>query len=206
MSYAVDDMMEHIGLDAAYRESTHCTLYTVELHMHYLHEIKQSDWLAVSTSVLDSDRKRIHAGCEFLCPRIEGPAATAELMLLHVRQGEKPSVVSFPVDIEQRLASLRLSPEAAASGVSARARSSSGAARPACGLRHTTSDRAAQHRAHRRERVDRRRGGRQCHYRLSRHGVARASDARVDTERPFYRSIAELPGHSRCGFHRRAES
>ncbi len=114
MSYAVDDMMEHIGLDAAYRESTHCTLYTVELHMHYLHEIKQTDRLAVSTSVLDSDRKRIHAGCEFLCPRIDGPAATAELMLLHVRQGEKPSVVPFPAEIDQRLASLRLSPESAA--------------------------------------------------------------------------------------------
>jgi acyl-CoA thioester hydrolase len=114
MSYAIDDMMDHLGLDAAYRAKTHCTLYTVELHMHYFHEIKSSDELAVSTSILDSDRKRIHAGCDFHCPRIEGPAATAELMLLHVQQGEKPSVASFPVDIEQRLASLRLSPEAAA--------------------------------------------------------------------------------------------
>ena len=114
MSYAVDDVMEHLGLDAAYRERTHCTLYTVELHMHYFHEIKGSDELAVSTSILDSDRKRIHAGCDFLCPRIEGPAATAELMLLHVQQGEKPSVVSFPPDIERRLERLRLSPESAA--------------------------------------------------------------------------------------------
>jgi acyl-CoA thioester hydrolase len=114
MSYAVDDVMEHLGLDAAYRERTHCTLYTVELHMHYFHEIKGSDELAVSTSILDSDKKRIHAGCDFLCPRIEGPAATAELMLLHVQQGEKPSVVSFPPDIVQRLEGLKLSPELAA--------------------------------------------------------------------------------------------
>jgi acyl-CoA thioester hydrolase len=114
MSYAVDDVMEHLGLDAAYRERTHCTLYTVELHMHYFHEIKSTDELVVSTAILDSDKKRIHAGCHFLCPRIEGPAAAAELMLLHVKQGEKPSVVSFPADIEQRLASLTLSPESAA--------------------------------------------------------------------------------------------
>jgi acyl-CoA thioester hydrolase len=114
MSFAVDDMMDHLGLDAAYRETTHCTLYTVELHMHYFHEIKESDRLTVSTSILDSDRKRIHAGCEFLCPRIDGPAATAELMLLHVKQGATPSVVSFPADIDKRLESLRLSPEAAA--------------------------------------------------------------------------------------------
>jgi acyl-CoA thioester hydrolase len=114
MSFAVDDMMEHVGLDEGYRERTHCTLYTVELHMHYLHEIKDTDQLTVSTSVLDSDRKRIHAGCDFLCPRIEGPAATAELMLLHVQQGEKPRVVAFPAEIDQRLESLRLSPEAVA--------------------------------------------------------------------------------------------
>jgi acyl-CoA thioester hydrolase len=114
MSYAVDEVMEHLGLDAAYRERTHCTLYTVELHMHYLHEIKQTDRLTVSTSVLDSDRKRIHAGCDFLCSRIDGPAATAEIMLLHVQQADPPSVVSFPPEIEQRLESLRLAPEAAA--------------------------------------------------------------------------------------------
>jgi acyl-CoA thioester hydrolase len=120
MSYAVDDMMEHLGLDAAYRQSTHCTLYTVELHVHYFHEIKASDELTVSTQVIDSDTKRIHAGCDFRCPRIEGPAATAELMLLHVQQGKKPSVVSFPAEIEQRLASLRLPPEAAAQRVGSR--------------------------------------------------------------------------------------
>ena len=50
MSFAVDDMMEHLGLDAAYRERTHCTLYTVELHMHYFHEIKATDRLTVSTA------------------------------------------------------------------------------------------------------------------------------------------------------------
>ena len=82
--------------------------------MHYFHEVKDTDRLTVSTQVLDSDRKRIHAGCDFLCPRIDGPAATAEIMLLHVHQGEKPSVVSFPAEIEKRLESLKLSPEAAA--------------------------------------------------------------------------------------------
>jgi acyl-CoA thioester hydrolase len=114
MSSAVDEMMEHLGLDAAYRERTHCTLYTVELHMHYFHEIKDTDRLTVATQILDSDRKRIHVACDFLCPRIEGPAATAEVMLLHVQQGEKPSVVSFPADIDKRLESLRIPSDAAA--------------------------------------------------------------------------------------------
>ena len=47
MSYAIDDIMDHLGLDAPYRERTRCTLYTLELHMRYLHEVKSTDDLAV---------------------------------------------------------------------------------------------------------------------------------------------------------------
>ncbi len=105
MSYAVDDVMDHLGFDAAYRERTHCTLYTLELHIHYLHEIKSSDELTVATSVLDYDRKRIHAACDFLCPRIDEPAALADLMLMHVHQGEKPASAPFPPEVAARLES-----------------------------------------------------------------------------------------------------
>ena len=36
-SYAVDAVMDALGLDAAYRADTNCTLYTLEMHIHYLH-------------------------------------------------------------------------------------------------------------------------------------------------------------------------
>jgi acyl-CoA thioester hydrolase len=114
MSYAIDDVMDHLGLDAAYRDRTGCTLYTVELHIHYLHEIKSSDQLEVHTRVLDVDRKKFHAACDFLCPRIEGPAAVADLLLLHVHQGDKPSVAPFPPEILERLERLKLDPAALA--------------------------------------------------------------------------------------------
>ena len=121
LSYAIDEVMDHLGLDAAYRERTHCTLYTLEWHMHFLHEIKGTDQLSVTTSVLDADRKRIHAGCDFHCPRVEGPAATAEVMLLHVHQGEKPASASFPPEVQARLETLKLSPAAlAARGLGSR--------------------------------------------------------------------------------------
>jgi acyl-CoA thioester hydrolase len=121
MSYAVDEVMDHLGLDAAYRERTRCTLYTLELHIHYLHEVKSTDQLTVATSVLDFDRKRILAGCEFACPRAAAPVATAELMLLHVHQGDKPSSASFPPEVERQLETLKLSPTAlAARGLGSR--------------------------------------------------------------------------------------
>jgi acyl-CoA thioester hydrolase len=121
MSSAIDDVMDRLGLDAAYRVRTGCTLYTLELHVHYLHEVKSSDELTVATSILDFDRKRIHAACDFACPRVSDPVATTELMLLHVRQGEKPSSASFPPEVVQRLEALKLTPAAlAARGLGSR--------------------------------------------------------------------------------------
>ena len=110
-SYAIDDLMDHLGLDAAYRERTHCTLYTLEVHLHYLHEVKSADDLRVVSSILDFDRKRIHVGCRFICSRVSEQVATAEMMLLHVHQGEKVGVVAFPDEISAKLAALQVSPE-----------------------------------------------------------------------------------------------
>jgi acyl-CoA thioester hydrolase len=109
-SYAVDDVMDQLGLDAAYRERTHCTLYTLEVHLHYLHEVKSSDDLAVISSILDFDRKRIQIGCRFVCSRVSEPVATAEMMLLHVHQGDKPRVASFPDEVSANLEALKVSP------------------------------------------------------------------------------------------------
>lgn len=114
LSHAVDEVMNHLGLDAAYRERTRCTLYTLELHMHFLHEVKESDGLTVATSVLDFDRKRIHAACDFFCPRLGEAVATAEVMLLHVHQGDKPASASFPPQVLERLEAVKLAPAALA--------------------------------------------------------------------------------------------
>jgi acyl-CoA thioester hydrolase len=111
-SYAVDEVMDYLGIDAAYRARTNCTLYTLEVHLHYLHEVKSSDELNVTTTILDFDRKRIHAGCRFSCPRVEAAVATAEMMLLHVHQGEKPASAPFPDDVTRKLEGLAKHPAA----------------------------------------------------------------------------------------------
>ncbi len=88
--------MDHLGLDAAYRQRTHCTLYTLEEHIHFLHEVRSSDEIAVATTILDFDHKRIHAGFQFTCARLDSPAATVDMMLLHVHQGATPASAPFP--------------------------------------------------------------------------------------------------------------
>jgi acyl-CoA thioester hydrolase len=107
-SFAIDAVMDHLGLDAAYRQRTHCTLYTLELHIHYLREVKGSDDLSVTSSVLDFDRKRIHLACRLDCSRLGGePAATADFMLLHVHQGEQVRAAPFPDDVMSALEQLQ---------------------------------------------------------------------------------------------------
>ena len=113
-SLAIDDAMDHLGLDSAYRQRTACTLYTLEMHLHYLHEVKATDELTVETSILDADRKRFHAGSLFRCARLPEPVAIADAMLLHVHQGDKVTTAPFPAGIEARLQALKLSPEAVA--------------------------------------------------------------------------------------------
>jgi len=111
-SYAIDGLMDHLGLDSAYRESTHCTLYTLEMHFHFLHEVKGSDDLQIITSILDFDRKRIHVGCTFVCSRLDEPVATADMMMMHVHQGDKPASAAFPEAVIATLNSLKLLPAA----------------------------------------------------------------------------------------------
>lgn len=103
-SQAVDALMDEVGIDQPYRAATACTLFTLELHLHYLNEIKASDTISVRSRVLGVDAKRIHLGLALSCPRLAEPAALGEFMLLHVRQGPATKSAEFPAAIRQRLA------------------------------------------------------------------------------------------------------
>jgi acyl-CoA thioester hydrolase len=107
VSLATDALMDRVGLDAAYRARTRCTLYTVEMHVHFLHEVKQRDTVDVAVRIAGLDQKRIHAAFE-MERRGQAPvAAVAEVMLLHVRQqGDTVAVVPFPPQVSTALAQL----------------------------------------------------------------------------------------------------
>jgi acyl-CoA thioester hydrolase len=118
LSLAIDALMERIGVDAAYRQRTGCTLYTLETHLHYLHEVKQDDTVMVTLRIAGADAKRIHAALELLRAGHNGVAASAEAMLLHVcQQSESVHSTHFPPPIAAAIAQLQaasagLQPEA----------------------------------------------------------------------------------------------
>jgi acyl-CoA thioester hydrolase len=106
-SYAVDALMEQLGMDAPYREQSGCTLYTVEMHTHFLREIAANDRVEVRVRVLGTDKKRIHAALELVCEGSEAAAATCEVMLLHVCQTPTVHTAPFPEQIAAAIAELR---------------------------------------------------------------------------------------------------
>jgi acyl-CoA thioester hydrolase len=102
-SLATDALMDRIGLDESYRTRTRCTLYTLEMHIHFLHEVKDTDVVDVSVRILGTDRKRIHAAFDMYCARYPDPVSTAELMLLHVYQGAEAKSQAFPPEVVEAL-------------------------------------------------------------------------------------------------------
>ena len=83
-SFATDALMDAIGLDAAGRAAGHSSIYTLESHIHYLHEVKLGSAVQVHTRLLGVDAKRLHVCQEMRVPDREGPVAVSEQMLLHV--------------------------------------------------------------------------------------------------------------------------
>ena len=99
VSYATDALMERLGMDAAYRSRTGCTLYTLELHLHFLKEVKQDRTVVAAARLLAADRKRLHVAFELSCQSDAEPSAGAELMLLHVHRGTAVRSHVFPPQV-----------------------------------------------------------------------------------------------------------
>jgi acyl-CoA thioester hydrolase len=107
LSDAIDALMDRVGIDAAYRVRTRNTLYSLEMHMHWLEEVKADDELEIVGYLLAADSKRLHVACDVRIARRPGPVATAEFMLLHVHQGEKPSAATFPPEVAAAIERLK---------------------------------------------------------------------------------------------------
>ncbi len=67
-SHATDAMMDQIGLDAAERERTKHSLFTAELHLNYLKEVKVGTEVRVETTFLGHDAKRSTSSTPCIAP------------------------------------------------------------------------------------------------------------------------------------------
>lgn len=115
--HATDAMMIETGLHAGYRETTGCSLYTVEAHIRYLDDVAEGAHLAVRTRILGADAKKarfthelyVVEGPEAQIAPDAAPVATTELLALHVDQNAGKST-PFPDTIRAHLSSLAETP------------------------------------------------------------------------------------------------
>lgn len=98
--FATDQVMDQLGLDAAYRESAKASLYTVESHIRYLDEAALGDRLAVVPHLVSVGEKKLHLAYEmYVGDRL---VSTEEIMALHVDQAED-RVVPFLAPVTERI-------------------------------------------------------------------------------------------------------
>ncbi len=115
--HAVDSFLNHIGIGEDYREDTGHSVFVVEAHITYEHELHAGDGLRIITRVLGHDEKRLQVFQHMY--RMEGNgggngdnrgepgalAATNELMFLHVNL-ESRRTAAFPEQAKERITRL----------------------------------------------------------------------------------------------------
>jgi carnitine 3-dehydrogenase len=80
---ATDALLAHLGLGPEYIESVG-SYYTVETHICHIGQLRAGDHVTVATQVLGGDEKRLHVFHQVTARDADGPAATAEHLVLHV--------------------------------------------------------------------------------------------------------------------------
>src|ERR1700760_1583600 len=83
-SFATDVLIDLIGLPDAVRKERQRSIYTLEAHINYLHEIKEGAQVRVDMRLLGHDAKRLHLYLEMFAGDGDEPVAAGEQMLLHV--------------------------------------------------------------------------------------------------------------------------
>lgn len=112
-SYAVDEVMIALGMDAAYREATKGSLFVVEDHTFYLRELHVGAEFTITSYVVDYDEKRIYLRQEMHA--LDTLRAVYESLQLHVsRSGGVAKAAPMPSPVLAALEAAKVSAAEAA--------------------------------------------------------------------------------------------
>ena len=97
-SRGAEALVEHAGIDDAYRATRRMGLFTVEHHLAYYGELRRGDTFSVHARVLERSDKVLHL-MTFLVDRSANRLAnTLEILLVHVDL-ETRRAIGLPADI-----------------------------------------------------------------------------------------------------------
>lgn len=81
---ATDALLDRLGLGETYRKSSGHSIYVLETHVTYEHELRADEPLAITTQLIDADQKRLHFFHRMTHAKAGYLAATTEILALHV--------------------------------------------------------------------------------------------------------------------------
>lgn len=102
---ALDSVFDTLGIGAEYVRTRGASVFTAEIHVHYLDELTLEDPLRLTFQLLDWDDKRIHYYEEMFHGEKGYLAATSEQIGIHVDMQSRRAV-PFPDDVTARLGEL----------------------------------------------------------------------------------------------------
>ena len=104
-SDGITAFMDLIGVDEKYRQSTKCTIYTLDVRISYLKECHLGQRFRLVQKILDSDAKRYHAFNRLIDEESGIDVAWCEQLAMHMQQAEggEPKSKAFPSYIQQKL-------------------------------------------------------------------------------------------------------
>jgi acyl-CoA thioester hydrolase len=103
---ALDEALALLGMSKDYVTQRRQSVFTAEVHVRYLRELRLGDPVRVAVQLLDYDSKRMHC-FQKLCHATEDwLSATSEVMSLHVDL-ESKKTAPFPRDVAERLAKMK---------------------------------------------------------------------------------------------------
>lgn len=102
-SLSTDAFMDRIGLDEAGRKLRNRSIFTLEAHLNFLHEIKLGAPLRVDGTVLGIDKKRVHLYMEMFEGEGDKPVSACEQMLVHVDTSGTAKSAPFDTDIAEKI-------------------------------------------------------------------------------------------------------
>jgi len=102
---ALGHVYDVLGIGAAYVKHRHGSLFTVEIHVHYVRELALGDPIRVQYQLLDWDDKRLHYFGEMYHGTEGYLSATSEQLALHVDMNTRKAT-PFPDDIKETIGAM----------------------------------------------------------------------------------------------------
>jgi acyl-CoA thioester hydrolase len=102
---ATDQLFDYLGIGEAYRRATHHSVFALEAHVTYEHELRQGEEFEIATRLIDADRKRLHLFHTMTRAMDNELSATIEVMGLHVDMAG-PRSAPLPDDVYAKVEAL----------------------------------------------------------------------------------------------------